>query len=510
MKREYISTGILSLFFAFSAQSQNRPNVVLIIADDLNDWVGALGGNPQVITTNMDKFCRENAMIFKNAHAAGPLCCPSRSALLSGFRPETTGCYTNSRNMRESVLIQQYATLPEYFSKNGYLTISRGKIFHRHQTEAGQDMGQWAFDVWEPVKGNGRIQRDKLYSRFEGLYNGVKRDNYKYEGGKLGSVLEWAPTIAGKEETVDFLTAQWFAKELKKDYEKPFFMAVGFQKPHLIWNVPQEYFDRYSIDTIKIPEYRLNDLDDILTPSGEMKFKPTDDFLWLQQDENLFKHAVRAYMASITYVDECMGIVLDALKKSRYDNNTIVIIMGDHGWHLGEKLRFQKNTLWSESTRTPLMIRTTDMIQKSECNRVVNLIDLFPTLIELCGLPKRDILEGRSFMSLLKNPDKKWPYPSITTYAGGSLTMNDETWRYTKYKDGTEELYNLQKDPMEWENLITSKDKEAIKAKARLEKWIPKYIAPDLPINKVDIRDSGIINKPDLTIDKTRPLEKLK
>ena len=511
MKNKLFGAGVMYLLFSFSAHSQSRPNVIFIAMDDENDWIGPLGGNPQVLTPNMDKLCNENGMVFTNAHCTGPVSCPSRSALLSGFRPERTGCYNNSQNMLNSQLIQEYATMPEYFSKNGYITISMGKIFHKHPTEKGLDQGQWAFDIWEQERGDQRPQRDKLTSRTDGLVNGVKIENQNYTG-RGGTDFAWAPTICGKEETLDFRTAQWFAQQLQKDFGKPFFMAVGIAKPHLPWYVPQEYFDKYDLESIKIPEFRLDDLDDILTPSGKKKFSPTDDFLWVQQDEKLFKGAVRAYLASTTFVDECLGIILDALKKSKYNNNTIIVIWGDHGWHLGEKLIFRKQTLWTEATRMPLIIRTPDMKQKTVCNRVVNLIDLYPTLIDLCGLPKRDILDGRSIAPLLKNPNKEWPFPSITTQAAGSFTVNDENWRYTRYNDGTEELYDLKKDPMEWTNLISLNDKKALEAKARLEKWMPKTSAPNIPSIRGGDSDleTTVVGESNNSIKKIRSLDKLK
>ncbi len=510
MKEKYISVSVMSLIFSFSLHSQSRPNIIFIAMDDENDWIGAFGGNTQVITPNLDRFCNENAMIFTNAHCTGPVSCPSRSSLLSGFRPERTGCYDNDQNMLNSALIQQYATMPEYFSKNGYITISSGKIFHKHPIPGGQDQGQWAFDIWEQERGNNKPQPDKLTSRTEGIVDGIKIEGQKYTGTN-GTDFAWAPTISGKEETLDYRTAQWFAKQLQSDFDKPFLMAVGIAKPHLPWYVPREFFDMYNLDSIKIPEYKLDDLDDILTPSGEKKFSPTDDFLWVRQDEKLFKGAVRAYLACTSYVDYCVGIILDALEKSKYNDNTIIIIWGDHGWHLGEKLRFRKVTLWSEVTRMPLIIRTPEMKQKSECKRVVNLIDLYPTLIELCGLPDRDVLDGRSLMPLIKNHDKRWPFPSVTTEAPGSFTVNDENYRYTKYNDGTEELYNLKNDPMEWVNLIRLKDKKALRAKAKLEKWMPKTSAPGLPSNTGSDSDreregGGIVK----AFDKIRPLNELK
>lgn len=509
MKKRIISSGTVALCLGFLVSAQEKPNVVFIMSDDLNDWIGALGGNPQVKTPNLDRFCTNNAMVFANAHVPGPVCGPSRSAMLSGYMPQTTGVYSNSQNMRESSLVQEYATLPEYFSKHGYITISKGKIFHRHQTENGYDMGQWAFDVWEPTSGNYRIQQEKLYSRLQGVYNGVKKDNILHEGGTPGNELTWAPTEAGKEETSDYMTAQWFAQQLKKEYEKPFFMAVGFSKPHLPWYVPQEFFDLYDLNTIKIPDYRLDDLDDILTPSGQKRFSATGDFQWLVQDENLFKQSVRAYLATVSYVDVCIGVVLDAIEKSQYKDNTIILIMGDHGWHLGEKLKYGKASLWSEATKTPLIIRTPEMKKATVSNRTVNLIDLYPSLIELCGLPEKEVLDGRSIVPLLKNPKQKWPYPSVTTL-NTSFTVNDEEWRYTLYPDGAKELYNLKADPMEWNNLINSANKKALQAKSSLEKWMPTNPAPPTPQDRISNRDAGIIRTPDMSIKEKRPLGTLK
>jgi arylsulfatase A-like enzyme len=516
MKPILLGTGILSLLISCTAEKPEKPNVLFISMDDQNDWIGVFGGNGQVITPYMDKFCQEGAVAFTNAHCAGPVCCPSRSALLSGFRPETTGVYENTQNMLRSELVTRHATLPEYFSKNGYLTISKGKIFHRHP----DDQGEWAFDIWEPVKGNFKPQQDKLTGRNEEMINGVREDNPVYsDKGKVpfpwnkgDKGFSWAPTISGKEETADYLTAQWFAEQLNKDYEKPFFMAVGFAKPHSPYYVPQEYFDLYNLDDIKIPEFRPDDLEDILTPAGKKKFEPSHDFLWVRQNDELFKAAVRAYMATISYVDECVGVVLDALENSKYRENTIVILWSDHGYHMGEKLRFHKGTAWTQSTKMPLAIRVPGMQEGRECRRVVNLMDLYPTLVELCGLPERKNLEGRSLVPLLTDPGRKWPYPSMTTLSDGTFTVNDEEWRYTRYEDGTEELYDLVNDPGEWNNLIRSDKPEALEAKNRLARWMPEKGKPGVAENTASANDvqPTAEQRALLRSDQFRPLGELK
>jgi arylsulfatase A-like enzyme len=344
-----------------AAETQTRPNVVIIAIDDLNDWVGSFGGNPQTRTPNMDKFCAEGAVSIQNAYCPGPVCGPSRSALLSGFMPNRTGIYSNSQNMRRSPIVQTHATLPEYFAQAGYTTLNRGKLFHKHATPAGLDEGQWAITDWSDTTGTSDVDRAHLYSRLEGIYGGKKGDvagkNPDDTGGDgEGTEFSWGPSPDRKEDTLDWQTAEWAAGQLGKKHDKPFLMVVGISKPHLPWYVPQEYFDRHPLDSIKIPEHHLDDLDDILTPAGKKKFGPTADFRWVQQDD-LFKRAVQGYLASASYADDCVGLVLDALAKSPEYKNTIVVIFGDHGWHLGEKLRFRKATLWQEATRLPLMIR---------------------------------------------------------------------------------------------------------------------------------------------------------
>ncbi|MCP4454118.1 MAG: sulfatase-like hydrolase/transferase, partial [Planctomycetes bacterium] len=241
------------LFLSFHpAPVAKRPNVLFIAIDDLNDWVGAYGGHPQCKTPHIDTLA-ENAMIFRHASCPGPVCGPSRSALLSGFMPATTGIYGNSNNMLESKIVQTHATMPEYFSKHGYVTISRGKIFHKHTTQNGFDHGHWAFDVWEQAKGGSQVDPTQLNYRDKGIVNGKQLANAKYTQSG-GSGFAFGPLLSEKEDTKDYKTAKWFEQKLQEDYDKPFFMAVGFSKPHLPFYAPQEYFDLYDLETVQVPE----------------------------------------------------------------------------------------------------------------------------------------------------------------------------------------------------------------------------------------------------------------
>jgi len=497
-KMNALTVLMVMLCVTLFAQKTERPNVLLIAVDDLNDWIGVYDGNSQIRTPNIDRLA-ENAIVFRNTSCAGPVCGPSRSSLLSGFMPYTTGIYGNGNNMLNSKMVQENATLPEYFSKNGYLTISKGKIFHKHITSAGVDHGHWAFDVWEQENGDGKIVTDKLYSRNKGIINGEKVPDAKYTTSG-GTEFAWAPTEKGKEATKDYRTALWFADKLEEDYEKPFFMSVGISKPHLPWYIPQEFFDMYGLDTLKIPEYRDDDYDDILDKNGNIVYKPSADFLWVKQDEELFKRAVRAYMASTSYADDCVGVVLDALSKSKYADNTIVILFGDHGWHLGEKLRFRKAELWRESTQLPFIIHLPGMTEMQYCNRNVNLIDLYPTLIDLCNLPEKSNLDGESIRPLLADPTTKW-HPTVTTDGPGDHSVMSEDWHYIirARKGGTEELYDLKNDPMEWNNLIRKQDKKAREALKYLKGYLPENDALEIPKSEKDksikFLDTTIKNK---------------
>ena len=384
--------------------------------------------------------------------------------------------------MRNSELVQTHYTLPEYFSKNGYRTLSTGKIFHPHSG----DEGQWAFDEWVPTEGGSGSQVDPehLTSRSRNLIDGKPAPFPPSKvagndgGDGEGVDFTWGPSKGPKEQSRDWQAAAWAAAQLAKPSAKPFFLALGISKPHLPWFVPKEYFDRHPLETIKLPEFRLDDLDDIVGPKGKVKFTPTPDFRWVQQDTNLFKSAVQGYLAASSAADDCVGHVLDALEKSPVRDNTIVVIWGDHGWHLGEKLRFRKATLWAESTRLPLTIRVPGMKSRQDCSRLVNLMDLYPTLIDLCGLPAKPEIDGRTIAPLLRDPKLPWPHPSITVMDEGNASVRDERWYFIRYNDGTEEFYDMERDPMQWTNLVTSKDPEILAQKARLAALFPASFAP--------------------------------
>jgi arylsulfatase A-like enzyme len=439
--KRYLSMTLLSMAGISTIQcerpNEEKMNVLFIVVDDLNDWVGCFGGNPQVKTPNMGRLAAENSAIFMNAQAAATVCGPSRSALLTGLRPSTSGVYSNRENLRHSEKASQVLTIPQYFSANGYTSISTGKIFHKHPGKPDRDHGQWAFDVWQ------------LESA--GKWAPQSQSNLPYYEIQ-GTKMDWGPDLSEKEETKDWMSAEWIAGKLREEHTNPFFMMLGISKPHLSWFVPQEYFDLYNLDSIKVPDYLEDDLADILTPDGNQRFEPSKEFLVIR-DNNKMKDAARAYMACVSYADDCVGVALDALWNSKYKDNTIVILIGDHGWHLGEKLKYRKNNAWEEDCRAPMIIHIPGSKESSRIDATISFMDIYPTLAELCGLPVPSHCEGQSLVPLFKNPKMNWE-PALTTIGYKIHSVRSSQYRYIVYEDGTEELYDHKVDPMEWNNLV--------------------------------------------------------
>ncbi len=471
---------ILLLFFVFATLAQGaRPNVLFIAVDDLNDWVGVLGGHPQAKTPNIDKLAKsKGGLIFDRAYCPASVCGPSRSALLSGIRPSNSGVYGNANNMKRSPVLRDAETISQYFSRHGYHSLSAGKIFHKHPNWQGMDQGQWAYDEWASPKGGHGIKSPLPLNQLPMSDGSPAKAN--------GREFDWGPTENPFEKTKDYATAKWAADQIStRDFNgKPFFLALGISKPHLAWHVPQEFFDAHPLADVQVPEFHLDDLDDIVDAKGKRLFQPTEDFLRIQKYDQ-FKEVTRAYLAACSYADACIGVALDALDKSPHKDNTIVVLWGDHGWFLGEKLKYRKTHLWEESNRVPLIINLPDSQSPStHTSAIVNLIDLYPTLAEYCGLPPKEGLDGRSFAPVLRNPETSWKTPTLTTMGFKNHSLRGPRYRYTRYADGTEELYDHKTDPMEWKNLAAQQTMEPILA--RFRPLLPKHNEPEIAKNEID------------------------
>ena len=431
---------ILALFgSALLVSADTRPNVLFIAVDDLNDWVGHLGGHPQSKTPNIDRLARAGVS-FSKAYCSAPLCNPSRVSLLTGIEPSKSGVYGNGERFRQR--LPKAVTLMQYFRTYGYAVKGGGKIFHGANRPG--DMDSWDF-----------------YFKASRTKSEYKRPPHL----PASAWAPWGPLDNDDSDMLDSKVVNWAISELEKAHDKPFFLACGFTKPHLPWHVPRKYFDLHPLDKIELPKTLINDREDLPVfgkklaqevhdVSGPRNFAKHGEDHDMVLKYNQWHRAVQSYLATISFVDFHVGRLLKALQTSAHARNTIIVLWGDHGWHLGEKQHWRKHALWETTTRTTLIISAPEQFQKNQlCQSPVSLIDLYPTIVELCSLPARKGLDGQSIVPLLQNPKRKWIRPVLTTFGKGNHAVRTERWRYIRYHDGGEELYDHYTDPHEWTNL---------------------------------------------------------
>jgi len=447
----------LSAPFWIKAAPTPKPNILFIAIDDLNDWIGCLGGNPQALTPNLDKLAARGTL-FTSAHCAAPLCNPSRAALMTGVRPSTSGVYDNNQPFRQAPALQNAVTLGQHLKANGYRSLGMGKIYH-----AGGIGPYGDADTWDDYTNPPAFPTPPNAT---GTAGAAKQSHF-----------DWAALNVSDEEIPDTQTAAWAAKHLAARHDKPLFLATGIFRPHLPWYVPKKYFDLYPLDTITLPIVKEDDLHDV--PAQGKKFaKPDGDHRRVTQ-AGKWKEAVQAYLASISYADMVVGRLLRAVETSPLGKDLHIVLWSDHGWHLGEKSHWRKFSLWEESTRNVMMWNVPGMTKPgTRCPRTVSLLDIYPTLCDLAGLAPPTLqgkpqLEGQSLVPQLKNPQAPRRQPAITTYFQNNHSVRTEQWRYIHYADGGEELYHRQKDPMEWTNLAAKP--EFAKVKAELAAWLPQH-----------------------------------
>ena len=448
-----------SLVVVVGDQAVDRPNVLFIAIDDLNDWVGCLGGHPQVRTPNIDRLARRG-VLFSNAHCQAPICNPSRVSLLTGVLPSTSGVYELNQPHHLSTVLKDAVTLPAHYKAAGYHVLGRGKIYH----------GRYEYPTdWHDFKTTGDARNQQWRTKPVSSIPGIR-------------VRDFGPIDLPEEQFGDLINARWAAGQLQRDFGRPFFMAVGIRLPHVPLYAPRRFFKRHPEKQVKLPVVRGDDLAD-LPPAGlqitrYMHNTPLNHKSVLASGN--WRNAVAAYLACTEFVDHCVGVMLDALDASSHAKDTVVVLWSDHGWHLGEKQHWAKRSLWGESTRVPLIVAGPGLA-KGNCSRPVGLIDLYPTLNELCDLAKPpQSLEGHSLVPLLRKPDAAWPHPAITTFHQNDHTIRTEHWRYIRYANGDEELYDCAADPHEWINLAAKPEHRGTLAQLRLH--LPKVNAVDAPV----------------------------
>jgi arylsulfatase A-like enzyme len=453
MSRLVLSLALLALApHAGADEARKKPNVLFVAVDDLNHWVGHLGRNKQTKTPNIDRLAKMG-VTFTRAYCAAPVCNPSRAAVMSGLRPGATGVYDNGQDWRP--VIAKELTLTTQFLKAGYHVYGSGKIYHANAHRAGE----WT-DYFVGGKTRATAHPD---SKDDGV------------GGIKFRPLTNDSTLPD-EAIIDYGIAQ-----LKKKHDRPFFVAVGLHKPHMPWNVPKKYYDLFPLDKIELPPTKEGDLDDV-PPAGVKMANPEGDHAAILKSGR-WKEAVRGYLAAIAYCDAQIGRLLDALDKSPQKDNTVVVFWGDHGWHLGEKEHWRKFALWEEATRMPFIwVAPGETKAGGVCERTVDLMSVYPTLCSLCGLARPKHVEGHDLSPLLRDPKAKWDHPAITTYHRNNHAVRTERWRYIRYADGGEELYDHDADPYEWTNLGKLEKHAAVKAE--LKKLLPTTNKPELPRKK--------------------------
>ena len=436
-------------------QSTKRPNVLFIVADDLNSWIGALGRHPDVQTPAIDALARRGTL-FSHAYCAAPYCNASRMSVFTGCLPVTTGVYANEPFWEGPLRRKTYV---EILKEAGYYTFGAGKVFHGvyDYTRAGQTSSRKA--EWITIE-----NRPQLWNRFDTSaseplpamrpLNGLFDFSRFAEVPKLYHHFDWGPLPDEAESTIpDEIVCRSIVDFLLNAPPQPFFCAAGLYKPHLPWHVPKRFFDLYDAAKITLPVVREDDLDDVPPLAKTWALTPPDHQLVTSRGQ--WRPAVQGYLAAISYCDWIIGRLIEALDRSGLADETIVVLWGDNGFHLGEKLHWRKFVLWEEATRVPMIVvPPSGVLARARYDEPVGLLDLFPTIADLCNVKGPDKIDGRSLVSAMGH-EHNAGVPVLMTWGKDNHSVRTRDWRYTRYSDGGEELYHHPSDPHEWTNLAS-------------------------------------------------------
>lgn len=457
-----------------------RPNVLFIAIDDQNDWIGHLGGHPAARTPHLDALAARGTS-FANAHCNAPLCNPSRTSLLIGLRPTTTGIYGLAPWFRTVPGLEERVSLPQHFAANGYETLAVGKIFHGGSGAPGRGKGR---EKGRAEKGGEAPAPPEFQVRGPNPGIGARPPKKLIPPTPMGNhpLMDWGvwPPDNDDRKKGDYQVASWAIERIESmPDDRPFFLAAGFFLPHVPCYATQKWFDLYPDDDSILPPVLRGDRDDTPRFSWYPHWSlPEPRLKWVEENAQ-WRNLVRSYLACTSFVDAQIGRVLAALEKKGFAENTIVVVWGDHGWHLGEKGITGKNSLWDRGTKVPLVFAGPGVVPGQLCTRPAELLDIYPTLIELAGLPPRDELEGLSLAPQLRDAASPRERPAVTSHNQGNHGVRSEHWRYIRYADGSEELYDMRKDPNEWTNLAGDPAYAAVIAEH--VKWLPKIDRPPAP-----------------------------
>lgn len=478
-----------------------KPNVVFIICDDLNDYPLPFGGYARSITPNIDRLA-EAGVLFVNNATNRPISAPSRNSLFTGVYPHHSQDFGWTKQFEHPVL-KNNKTLMEYFTKNGYYVMGSGKLLHfdrkGYYNEWGVDVnnyGPFAFNgteqvghpsVPEPFRSNGPV--DGSFAPLSDVPFGQKADSagnkrgwiYSAESGRFLNYVD----ENNRDLMPDEMHAEWAVRRIKemsnKENNSPFAMFIGFVKPHTPLHAPKRFFDMFPLEKIELSPILKGDADDtyyrdfVRADIKGLKYYRTLKESYGGNEEAGLKKFVQAYLACLAFVDEQIGKVVDAINESRFKENTIIVFTSDNGWQMGEKDYLFKDSPWEESIRLPLIIKVPGFKGNTRVDHPVSLIDLWPTLADFCGLTGDNrkneagaTIDGFSLRPFIEDPNStKWMGPNgaltVVTVGNSSdifkhtYSYRTKDWRYIRYPDGREELYNQIEDPYEWENLAGNK-----------------------------------------------------
>lgn len=441
--------------------SAKRPNVLFIAIDDLNHWAAGLSDYKGAKTPNIDQLA-QRGVLFTNAHCAAPACNPSRASVMTGVRPSTSGVYYNWQDWRECKNLRGLSTLPKHFRSHGYSVLGGGKLYH------AANLAEWGLTGYldpEPWHIFFPSKKRQLADEVTPAGHAINGSNQFYKGR-----FDWAPLDIEDSEMGDGKVVSWAERQLSRRHHKPLFLAVGIYRPHIPWHTPRKWFAEFPIESIELPQVVEKDLGDVPKAGQAMARRTWQQ--WITENDK-WREAVQGYLASVRFADAMVGRLLTALKKGPNAENTVVVLWSDHGYHLGHKEHWEKFALWEQTTHVPLVVIAPNSKNAGKrCDRPVSLLDIYPTLVELCGLSQPGHLEGQSLAPFLRDPGAASNRAVITTQGFQNHAVRSQHWRYIRYANGAEELYDHRSDPNEFDNLAGNSSFNA--TKARLCKHLPQ------------------------------------
>ena len=474
--------------FSAGAPAAEKPNILFIAIDDQNDWIGCLGGHPQARTPHIDNLAKRGT-VFTNAHCQSPLCNPSRTSLMLGLRPSTTGIYGLAPWFRTVPEYQDQVTLPQHLADHGYTTYSTGKIYHGRY---GRNPRDAEFDHLGPPAGVG-----------------IRPDKPLVNTPSGHPLVDWGVFPHKDEQKQDYKVAQYAIDTIQGKPAEPFFLSVGFFLPHVPCYTTQKWYDLFPDDDTILPKTLLTDRDDTPRFSWYLHWKLPECRLRFLQEEDQWHNLARSYLACTAFIDHQIGRVLTQLDKSGYRDNTIVVLWSDHGWHIGEKSITGKNTLWADGTRVPLIFAGPGIASGQICAQPAELLDIYPTLSELVNTKVQRHLEGHSLIPQLRDADAPREHPAITTHNHDNHSVRTLHWRYIQYADGSQELYDTRNDPHEWHNLAGHTMYR--KTISSMKKWIPSINKKPVvgSSHRILLYDDGVVNWEGTDIPPNSPIPEI-